>query len=679
MGNYLSPGVYVKEVDASAIVPTVSNSMAFFAGHFQKGPLEEPFVITNKQELEDYYGQPTNENYNEWFQCYKYLDYSNQLTINRIFDTGFEQVTDTPITITSSQTDINGISYKNIQNVFKGSVLKIGDPTPVELIVNSISGPDINNEYSIQLKEPPLSDVTGVLTVITTFQNSGSDLAQNGLNEDPINQKYYLFKNQDDFEFQLDSGSIAIDANVKLKFFAKTSGKIENNIEIAICNPVDFIDREENGYKIYSAAEVFEGYPLINLFDYQPLENPNDPTKNEIGIIIKQDNTIETFIVSFDKDAIDGNNKSKYVEDVINNNSNIVNVMENPSISLTQFVQPSPDGNITYQTYIASHIYKDSQGIIYDDMTNITPVVGPRGFYGGMDYLTNDEAVNNAYSEVENKELYDIDVVIANPFDEGDAAILLANTRKDCIAMVGARFQDVVGKKSAEATKNIIDYMNSIEAPMRTMFAAYFGNQFKIYDNYNKKYRWINIAGDMAGLRCQTNTNQASWWASAGLQRGVIRNIDRIAFSPNEGQRDQLYKNSINPVVNFPGQGNLVWGQKTLLNYASAFDRINVRGLFNTIERSMAKAAKSSVFEFNDSYTRNSILAMFNPFLASVKAGRGIEDFVVICDETNNTPDVISRNELHVDIYIKPMYTAEFIQLTFTNIGTRSFASIIGA
>jgi len=210
------------------------------------------------------------------------------------------------------------------------------------------------------------------------------------------------------------------------------------------------------------------------------------------------------------------------------------------------------------------------------------------------------------------------------------------------------------------------------------MFASFFGNYVRIFDNYAKKYRWINCAGDMAGLRANTNTNRASWWASAGLRRGVIRNIDKLAFSPSLPQRDILYKNNINPIVAFPGEGNIVWGQKTLINYASSFDRINVRGLFNTIERAMAKAARSSVFEFNDPFTRNSILATFNPYLSSVKAGRGISEFLVICDTTNNTPDVISRNELVVDIYIKPMYAAEFIILHFNNVGTRSFSSVIG-
>lgn len=302
--------------------------------------------------------------------------------------------------------------------------------------------------------------------------------------------------------------------------------------------------------------------------------------------------------------------------------------------------------------------------------------------FGGESPEVSIEDIKNAYFEVEDKELFEIDVVIGNEKDLGAGAGELANFRQDCIAMIGARYEDVVGKKSAEAVDNLVTYMQnfgSAYVPVRSMFSSFFGNYFRIYDNYAKKYRWINVAGDMAGLRSNTNTNNASWWASAGLRRGVVRNIDKLAFSPSLPQRDSLYRSSINPIVSFPGEGNLVWGQKTLLNYSSSFDRINVRGLFNSIERAMAKASRSTLFEFNDPFTRNAILAMFNPYLSSVKAGRGITDFLVICDETNNTPDVISRNELIVDIYIKPNYATEFIILSFNNVGTRSFSSVVGA
>lgn len=195
---------------------------------------------------------------------------------------------------------------------------------------------------------------------------------------------------------------------------------------------------------------------------------------------------------------------------------------------------------------------------------------------------------------------------------------------------------------------------------------------------YNDKNRWVNIAGDIAGLRAQTSMNRASWWASAGLERGQIKNVKKLAFNPKKSHRDLLYKNGINPIVSFPGQGVVMWGQKTLLDKASSFDRVNVRGLFNTLERSLSKMAKYQVMEFNDNFTRNRIISMIKPFLSSVQAGRGIQDFLVVCDTTNNTADVISRNQLVVDVYIKPTYVAEFIHLKFTNAGTNSFSEVIG-
>ena len=166
--------------------------------------------------------------------------------------------------------------------------------------------------------------------------------------------------------------------------------------------------------------------------------------------------------------------------------------------------------------------------------------------------------------------------------------------------------------------------------------------------------------------------------ASAGLNRGQLKDVVKLAFNPNNGQRDVLYKNGLNPIVSFSGQGIVFWGQKTLLDKASSFDRVNVRGLFNTLERSLSKMAKYKVMEFNDTFTRNSIVSQIKPYLGSVKAGRGIQDFIVVCDESNNTNDIISRNYLVVDIYIRPTYVAEFVQLRFTNAGTNSFSEIIG-
>jgi phage tail sheath protein FI len=210
------------------------------------------------------------------------------------------------------------------------------------------------------------------------------------------------------------------------------------------------------------------------------------------------------------------------------------------------------------------------------------------------------------------------------------------------------------------------------------MFCVLIGQYKYQYDRYSDKNRWVGIQGDIAGLRAQTTTNRASWFASAGLERGQIKNVIKFAFNPNQAQRDLLYKVGINPAVQFPGDGQVMWGQKTSLTRPRSFHRVNVRGLFNTLERALSKMARYQIMEFNDTFTRNRIVSMINPYLGSVKAGRGVQDFLVICDETNNTPDVISRNQLIVDVYIKPTYVAEFIQLRFTNAGTNSFSSVIG-
>jgi len=699
---YLSPGVYINEIDNSAIVPSVSTSVAFFAGNFDKGPIEQPFLITNKKDLEYYFGKPTDKNYNEWFQCYKFLDYADKLVISRIYsETGTKTKTNIEVPGNHTVDDrlINGLS--SVKDIYRNSIITFeGQENQAQYKVKNIDFDSSTQTYAVTIvvwnKDTQTEEDAGLkyeilpgskIIVFAQHQNMGvyayRDITNPAVVKQPsFNQEYELIKNFTEFEYSKDF--YGFENEVKLRFFARTAGNL-GAIDIAVVNSFDFTDQKvEYSESINTAAEVFKGVSVLDIFDYPPVG------EDEVGIVIRYGDTIEKYVVSFDISAVDGNGKSKYIETVINENSNIVYVTNNQTLGkMDVVVYSQPDQNtgdittLTFKSYIYSAIYKDSQGFDVNadsSLPNTNYVQGPLQLWGGVSPLVQDlDSIEQAYMTVEDKELYPIDIVIGNETDEGRAASLLADRRQDCIAFIGATYSDVVGKKAAVVVDTITRKIKNNPPFVRTMFASYFGNYIRIFDGYAKKFRWISLAGDMAGLRANTNTNQASWWASAGLKRGRLRNIDRISFSPNQAQRDALYSNNINPVVNFPGEGNLVWGQKTLINYASSFDRINVRGLFNVLERAMAKAAKSQTFEFNDSFTRNAILAMFNPFLSSVKAGRGISDFLVVCDETNNTPDVISRNELVVDIYIKPMYAAEFIKLNFNNVGTRSFATVIGA
>jgi phage tail sheath protein FI len=200
-----------------------------------------------------------------------------------------------------------------------------------------------------------------------------------------------------------------------------------------------------------------------------------------------------------------------------------------------------------------------------------------------------------------------------------------------------------------------------------------------MYDKYNDKYRWVPLNGDIAGLCARTDSQRDPWFSPAGYQRGVIKNVVKLKFNPSKTDRDTLYKAGINPVVAFPGEGTVLFGDKTLLSRTSAFDRINVRRLFIVLEKAISRAAKASLFEFNDEFTRAQFVSLVEPFLRTVQGRRGIYDFRVVCDTTNNTPDLIDRNEFVGDIYIKPARSINYIQLNFVAVRTGvSFDEVVG-
>jgi len=224
--------------------------------------------------------------------------------------------------------------------------------------------------------------------------------------------------------------------------------------------------------------------------------------------------------------------------------------------------------------------------------------------------------------------------------------------------------------------EDIIDFRNALTTSSYAMLDS--GYKY-MYDRYNDAYRWVPLNGDIAGLIVRTDTDRDPWWSPGGFNRGVIKNIIKLAYNPNQGQRDQLYKSGVNPVTTFPGLGTILYGDKTLLAKPSAFDRINVRRLFIVLEKAIATAAKFSLFEFNDEFTRAQFRNMVEPFLRDVQGRRGIFDFRVVCNETNNTPEVIDSNRFVGDIYIKPARSINFITLNFIAVRTGvEFEEVIG-
>ncbi len=251
----------------------------------------------------------------------------------------------------------------------------------------------------------------------------------------------------------------------------------------------------------------------------------------------------------------------------------------------------------------------------------------------------------------------------------------VCEARKDCIALISPPKSAVVNNLG-EITTDIVSFRNSITS---TSYAVIDSGYKYMYDRYNDTYRYVPLNGDIAGLVVRTDTTRDPWYSPAGFNRGIIKNTVKLAYNPSKADRDILYKAGINPVVTFPGQGTLLYGDKTALAKPSAFDRINVRRLFITLEKAIATAAKYTLFEFNDTFTRAQFRNLVEPFLRDVQGRRGIYDYRVVCDETNNTAEVIDRNEFVGDIYIKPAKSINFIQLNFVAVRTGvEFSEIVG-
>lgn len=286
-----------------------------------------------------------------------------------------------------------------------------------------------------------------------------------------------------------------------------------------------------------------------------------------------------------------------------------------------------------------------------------------------------------AYDLFRNPEDVDISFVIGGTAGQTVATYLInsiAEVRKDCVVCISPPAAAVVDNNSfaGKEAQDVVAYRNTL--PSSTYAVMDSGYKYQ-YDKYNDVYRYVPLNGDTAGLMVRTDTVRDPWFSPAGFNRGNIKNTIKLAFNPNKAERDVLYKNSINPVVTFPGQGTVLYGDKTLVSQPSAFDRINVRRLFIVLEKAISTAANFSLFEFNDDFTRAQFRNLVEPFLRDVKGRSGVTDFRVVCDTTNNTPSVIDRNEFVGDIFIKPNRSINFIQLNFVAVRTGvEFSEIIG-
>jgi hypothetical protein len=437
----------------------------------------------------------------------------------------------------------------------------------------------------------------------------------------------------------------------------------------------------------FAANTVTKHWEYFNSFgsapnqsDYQA-SHGNTSAKDELHVIVVDEHgqftgspgtILEVYKgLSRATDAKNNDNTGNYYRDVINQNSKYVWVANDRTEAVSNTAI-----NLTSSTEMTSGSFSFT--------------LGSDGF--------NDESDSSAYSVIAagydlfaSSEDIDISLVLQGRPLGGTTSVngttvsnyQLANYlidnisdhRRDCVAFVSPDKSLVLNSFGTEAT-NLVAWRGALASSSYTFMDSGYKYQ---YDRYNDVYRWIPLNGDIAGLCARTDNTNDAWWSPAGFNRGQIKNIVKLAYNPRKSERDVLYVSGVNPVVAFPGQGTVLYGDKTLQAKPSAFDRINVRRLFIVLEKAIAVAAKYSLFEFNDSFTQAQFRNLVNPYLRSIKGKRGITDFLVVCDATNNTPQVIDSNQFVGDIYIKPARSINFIQLNFVAVATGvQFSEVVG-
>jgi phage tail sheath protein FI len=438
---------------------------------------------------------------------------------------------------------------------------------------------------------------------------------------------------------------------------ARYPGALGNSLKVSVA--------DSNTYSGWAYASQFTSAPSNSTY-----VTSKSGSNDEIHIVVVDEEglfsgttgtVLEKYsFVSKASDAKDDSGNSNYYKNVIAGQSRYIHWLAHPA-----------SANLGTGTAWGSTANASSFKTLTANLTF--------SFSGGSDGTTATANVTSGWDLFKNAEAVDISLAVTGPGDATVASYVISNiaeTRKDCVAFISPTKASVVNNPGSEAAAAVA-FRNALTSSSYAVIDSGYKYQ---YDKYSDLYRWIPLNGDIAGLCVRTDTERDPWFSPGGLNRGVIKNVVKLAWNPTKTDRDTLYNAGINPVVSFPGEGTVLFGDKTMLSKPSAFDRINVRRLFIVLEKAIARAARFSLFEFNDQFTRAQFLAIVEPFLRDVQGRRGITDFKVVCDDTNNTSQVIDSNQFIGDIYIKPARSINFIQLNFVAVRSGvSFNEVVGS
>jgi len=722
----LSPGVLIREVDLTVgRSDNVLDNIGAIAGPFVMGPVDEPIDIATEAQLINTFGKPlsTDAQYEYWMTASSFLSYGGVLKVVRTSGgtlnnanaaVGYAATTVLKIdnyddyTANHSADSVNyvfaaknpgswannmkicvidskadqtiGINTTSLLNA--GATIGIG--VTVALSGATIPGDGATNSFTGYLK--------GIITGVTTDATNG-----NSSIDIKIFSRVSSAGTETTIDYKQSERVSSFTANDSLKFI-NTSG-IQTGTTNTAASVLDWYDQQTLGLSnqtVYWKSLA----PKPGTSSYASQRNCKH---DEIHVVVYDDrgtitgiqgNLLEKHIgLSKATDAVSAINSPQkiYWKNYIADFSENIYAGDNPSVGTDIYNVTTPRAtgfstSFTQNTESEGQWNLPAQGKTFGAIGNVAYTLS-----GGVDYSASNGMTAalgdlvNSYELFSNKDEIAVDYFLMGPglnnkFESQAKAnylISIANQRKDCLAVVSPHRADVVAvTNSTTQTTNLIEFFSSLSS---SSFAVFDSGYKYTYDRFNNTFRYIPCNGDVAGLMVRTAITSYPWFSPAGQQRGVLNNATKLAYNPSKAQRDQLYPLRVNSIINQPGTGVILYGDKTALSYASAFDRINVRRLFLTIEQALERTANAQLFELNDQITRSNFVNIVEPYLRDIQAKRGLYDFLVVCDETNNTPDVIDNNEFRADIYLKPTKSINYVTLTFVATRTGvSFEEVAG-
>ena len=736
MGFLVSPGVHVREIDLTNVVPSVSTSIGAIAGPFQKGPVSAVTAISSEEQLLSTFGKPNSSNFEWWFTAANFLQYGDALRVVRAesailnagansgilirdddhyeasFSTGqgshgewtartagthgnslgvdicpsakaFSQQLGT-LNLVNGAGAIGDLSITVDDQNATSATIAIGDI--IKFITNNSVIATSNGAITVASKNLTVDTVSGTLAV-------GQRVVGAGISDGDEVVKVATVTSQT--AVILDK-AITVADNIPLAFTtdaAVESGNVEYEVTAVSNNDLTIrVLDDPSGAGLQTIipdnSYIRRRWRFSDLFD-------SAPGTSDWSIANARGELDELHVAVYDKTG----DITGYDVDVKGQRTSSVIELW-PAMSKNSAAKTTQGGG----NYYADVIFRGSNFIYWTDHisggtnwgtdiatgTDYTLVAGVNSdtLTGGTDdYSVTAGEIELAYDKFADTENLDINLIMGGPSsgvadtEAGQDTLVtmitdLCELRRDCVGFVSPYRGATVGVTSSiTQTENV---KNAFDKCPSSSYMVFDSGYKYMYDKYNDVYRFVPLNGDTAGLCANTDAVADPWFSPAGYNRGGVRSAIKLSYNPQKADRDILYKARINPVVDFPGQGVTLFGDKTALTKPSAFDRINVRRLFLVLEKAIATASKFQLFEFNDEFTRAQFRNLVEPFLRDVQGRRGIFDFRVVCDTTNNTGEVIDRNEFIGDIYIKPARSINFITLNFIAVRTGVAFSEVG-